>query len=85
MEPAPNPVEAQSDLTAVGDAPQADVLDAEGVMERFGVGTPPTRTIRTSNLITARRGHRGLPGRSIQPDPRVRLDLDYGSFHPLET
>lgn len=37
VEPAPNPVEAQSDLTAVGDAPQADVLDAEGVMERFGV------------------------------------------------
>ena len=33
VEPAPNPV----DLTAVGDAPQADVLDAEGVMERFGV------------------------------------------------
>ena len=37
VDPAPNPVEAQSDLTAVGDAPQADVLDAEGVMERFGV------------------------------------------------
>ena len=37
VEPAPNPVEAQSDLTAVGDAPQADVLDAEGVVERFGV------------------------------------------------
>ena len=37
VEPAPNPVEAQSDLTAVGDVPQADVLDAEGVMERFGV------------------------------------------------
>ena len=37
VEPAPDPVEAQSDVTAVGDAPQADVLDAEGVMERFGV------------------------------------------------
>ena len=37
VEPAPNPVEAQSDLTAVGDAPQADVLDAEALHHAFGV------------------------------------------------
>ena len=35
-------------MTAVGDAPQADVLDAEGVMERFGVD--PTDQDRSVQL-----------------------------------
>ena len=51
VEPAPNPVEAQSDLTAVGDAPQADVLDAEGVMERFGVDPTDQDDPHNSELL----------------------------------
>ena len=71
VEPAPNPVEAQSDLTAVGDAPQADVLDAEGVMERFGVDPTDQDDPYNSELLPEE-GHRGHPVGRSQPDPRAR-------------
>ena len=84
VEPAPNPVEAQSDLTAVGDAPQADVLDAEGVMERFGVDPTDQDDPYNSELLP----EEGIAvTRSVDPNlihEHAPAPLDHGKplLHP---